>query len=144
MLRIQGLGPKKIKALYEALGITTVGELEYACNENRLLDLPGFGKKTQENVLEGIAYLLREFADPSPLGEIDVFGLQSNAVRSSVDDAGFLDMAVHQHVSYGSGQNGHGMTFNARGCGELLFVEQSFATSASTNRLIKQTIPCTC
>jgi DNA polymerase (family 10) len=57
MLKIQGLGPKKVKALHEALGITTVGELEYACNENRLMDLPGFGKKTQENVLKGIAYL---------------------------------------------------------------------------------------
>lgn len=54
MLRIPGLGPKKIKALMEELQIQSVGELEYACRENRLLDLPGFGAKTQENILKGI------------------------------------------------------------------------------------------
>jgi DNA polymerase (family 10) len=54
MLRIPGLGPKKIRALMEELEIRSVGELEYACRENRLLDLPGFGKKTQENILKGI------------------------------------------------------------------------------------------
>jgi DNA polymerase (family 10) len=57
MLRIPGLGPKKIRALMEELDITSVGELEYACRENRLLDLPGFGAKTQENILRGIASL---------------------------------------------------------------------------------------
>lgn len=59
MVRIPHLGPKKIKALYEKLGITTVGELEYACQENRLVDLPGFGAKTQENILQGIEVLKR-------------------------------------------------------------------------------------
>jgi DNA polymerase (family 10) len=57
MLRIPGLGPKKIRALMAELDITSVGELEYACRENRLLDLPGFGAKTQENILRGIASL---------------------------------------------------------------------------------------
>jgi len=59
MVRIPQLGPKKVKALYEQLGITTVGELEYACQENRLVDLPGFGAKTQENILQGIEVLKR-------------------------------------------------------------------------------------
>ncbi|MBC7334038.1 MAG: DNA polymerase/3'-5' exonuclease PolX [Actinobacteria bacterium] len=54
MLKIPTLGPKKIKYLYDNLGITNVGELEYACIENRLVDLPHFGKKTQENILKGI------------------------------------------------------------------------------------------
>ena len=57
MLRISGLGPKKIKVLHEQLGISTIGELEYACNENRLIDLPGFGEKSQEKVLQGISFL---------------------------------------------------------------------------------------
>jgi DNA polymerase (family 10) len=57
MLKISGLGPKKIHALYEQLGITTVGELEYACHENRLVELKGFGKKSQENILTGIEKL---------------------------------------------------------------------------------------
>ncbi|HAJ26890.1 MAG TPA: DNA polymerase/3'-5' exonuclease PolX [Syntrophus sp. (in: bacteria)] len=54
MLKIPGLGPKKIRFLYDKLGIETIGELEYACQENRLLDLPGFGNKTQEKILAGI------------------------------------------------------------------------------------------
>jgi DNA polymerase (family 10) len=57
MLKIPGLGPKKAKTLYEKLGITSVGELEYACRENRLLELAGFGAKTQDNILKGIEYL---------------------------------------------------------------------------------------
>jgi len=56
-LKISGLGPKKLKILYQELGINNVGELEYACKENRLLGLKGFGLKTQENVLKGIAAL---------------------------------------------------------------------------------------
>ncbi|OGP88418.1 MAG: histidinol-phosphatase [Deltaproteobacteria bacterium RBG_19FT_COMBO_43_11] len=57
MLKISGLGPKKIHTLYDQLGIKDVGELEYACHENRLVDLKGFGKKTQENILVGIEKL---------------------------------------------------------------------------------------
>jgi DNA polymerase (family 10) len=56
MLKIKGLGPKKIKIIHEQLGVKDVVELEYACIENRLIDLPGFGKKTQEKILEGISY----------------------------------------------------------------------------------------
>ncbi len=59
MLKVPGLGPKKIKALHETLGITTLGELEYACKENRLVSLKGFGPKTQENVIKGIEFVRR-------------------------------------------------------------------------------------
>jgi DNA polymerase (family 10) len=54
MLAIPGMGPKKVKAIYDQLSIATVGELEYACHENRLVDLPGFGRKTQANILKSI------------------------------------------------------------------------------------------
>ncbi|MBI3015404.1 MAG: PHP domain-containing protein, partial [Candidatus Tectomicrobia bacterium] len=57
LLQVPQLGPKKIKAVHEQLGVTSLGELEYACLENRLIDLPGFGKKTQETILKGIAQL---------------------------------------------------------------------------------------
>ncbi|MBP2073134.1 DNA polymerase (family 10) [Thermoanaerobacterium butyriciformans] len=57
MLKIPGLGPKKIKTLYDKLDIKTVGELEYACIENRLVELPGFGEKTQKKILEGIQFI---------------------------------------------------------------------------------------
>ncbi len=54
MTRLPGFGPKKALAVYEQLGISSIGELEYACKENRLKDLKGFGEKTQEKILNGI------------------------------------------------------------------------------------------
>lgn len=59
MLRIPGLGPRKIRALHEKLAIETLGELEYACLENRLVELPGFGARTQQKILAGIEHLKR-------------------------------------------------------------------------------------
>jgi DNA polymerase (family 10) len=61
MLKIPGLGPKRAHELYDKLGIESVGELEYACQENRLLKLPGYGEKTQEKLLKGIEYI-RKFS----------------------------------------------------------------------------------
>ncbi len=54
LLKLKGLGAKRIKVLYNELGISSVGELEYACRENRLLILKGFGKKIQDNILKAI------------------------------------------------------------------------------------------
>jgi DNA polymerase (family 10) len=62
LMRIPGLGPKKVKAVWEKLGISTIGELEYACLENRLLTLEGFGEKSQEKILKGIAFK-KQFQD---------------------------------------------------------------------------------
>jgi len=59
MLRIPGLGPRKIRALHEKLAIVTLGELEYACLENRLVELPGVGARTQQKILTGIEHLKR-------------------------------------------------------------------------------------
>lgn len=52
--QISGLGPKKIKVLFQELGIASLAELEYACQENRLVDLKGFGEKTQQSILKSI------------------------------------------------------------------------------------------
>lgn len=57
LLRVPGLGPKRARLLYDQLGITSLGELEYACNENRLAALKGFGTRTQANILQGLAFL---------------------------------------------------------------------------------------
>ncbi len=56
LMTLSGMGPKKVKAVYEKLGIATLGELEYACRENRLAGLEGFGEKTQANILKAIEY----------------------------------------------------------------------------------------
>ncbi len=56
MLNIPGLGPKKVKAVYSKLGIETVEALEQACKDSQLAELPGFGKKTESKILEGIEF----------------------------------------------------------------------------------------
>jgi len=56
MLNIRGFGPKKVKAVWDGLGVTTVGQLLYAINENRLVELKGFGAKTQETLREKLEF----------------------------------------------------------------------------------------
>jgi DNA polymerase (family X) len=60
MIRIPGLGPKRARAIFDQIGISTLGELEYACNENRLLQMEGFGPRMQEKILQGIQYVRRQ------------------------------------------------------------------------------------
>ncbi|MCI0702593.1 MAG: DNA polymerase/3'-5' exonuclease PolX [Planctomycetia bacterium] len=57
MLRIQGLGPKKVKALYDTLQIDTIEKLKLACEAGEVAKLKGFGDKTQQKILAGIAHL---------------------------------------------------------------------------------------
>jgi len=59
VLTVPGLGPKRVRRIWTELGVTSLAELEYACLENRLRDLDGFGDKTQDNVLKGIGFLKR-------------------------------------------------------------------------------------
>jgi DNA polymerase (family 10) len=54
MLEISGLGPKKIRALQQKLGVDSVEKLEAACRKGEVAQLDGFGEKTQANLLEGI------------------------------------------------------------------------------------------
>ena len=56
MLQIKGIGPKKIRIIWKELNIDSIGELYYACNENRLVEAKGFGFKTQEDVKKQIAF----------------------------------------------------------------------------------------
>jgi DNA polymerase (family 10) len=57
MLRLPGVGPKKVKALHDNLKINTVEELKAACDAGAVAKLKGFGAKTQAKILEGIAFL---------------------------------------------------------------------------------------
>lgn len=56
MLRIKGIGPKKVGQLWRELEIESTGELLYACTENRLVTLKGFGAKTQDAVKKQIEF----------------------------------------------------------------------------------------
>lgn len=56
MLDIPGLGPKKVKALNDKLGIETIEQLEAACQSGKVAALDGFGEKSQAKIVEGIAF----------------------------------------------------------------------------------------
>jgi DNA polymerase (family X) len=70
MSRIAGLGPKRINTIYDQLHVTSIAELEQACKDDRVAHIPGFGKKTQDKVLQGIAFL-QQYAERYlyPVGE---------------------------------------------------------------------------
>lgn len=65
LLRIHGLGPKKVAKIYGELGIGDLDTLELAAQEGRLAALAGFGRKTEEKLLSEIARL-RRFAGRTP------------------------------------------------------------------------------
>jgi DNA polymerase (family 10) len=69
LMEIEGLGPKRLKVLYEKLGIKNLAQLEKALKSHKIANLPGFGEKTEKNILHAI-----EFAKKSKgrflLGEI--------------------------------------------------------------------------
>jgi len=58
MMGIKGIGPKKVAAIWHEMGIETVGELYYACNENRLIEAKGFGLKTQDEIRRVIEFTM--------------------------------------------------------------------------------------
>jgi DNA polymerase (family 10) len=66
---LQGLGPKKVKTLHEALGISSVERLKEACEHGKVATLPGFGEKTQAKILEAIAQH-EQYADRFLLGAV--------------------------------------------------------------------------
>ena len=75
MLNIKGIGPKKICTIWKEMEIESIGELLYACKENRLKLYKGFGEKTQQNVTETIEFYLKSqgsflYAQIEPLQEL--------------------------------------------------------------------------
>jgi DNA polymerase (family 10) len=95
MLEIPGLGPKKIKAVHEELGIKTIEELEQACKEGKIAKLKGFGEKTQANICEGInrrrAYASRHLiSDALPIAEPLLEALRSHPDVVRCSSAGSL------------------------------------------------------
>ncbi len=95
MLTIQGLGPKKVKVLYQKLHIQSIAELKKACEENKLLRLDGFGEKTQSNILKGIDHVKKSegrFLFPNALEEAQkyVLYLKSSSAIKKIEIAGSI------------------------------------------------------
>lgn len=59
MLKIKGIGPKKINTIWKEMELESLGELLYACQENRLMLYKGFGEKTQQNVKDSIEFYFK-------------------------------------------------------------------------------------
>ncbi len=68
LLKVEGLGPKRVKQVYDVLGVTTLADLSAAAQEGKLRDLPGMGAKSEEKLLKAIAALARHGDDRVPLG----------------------------------------------------------------------------
>ncbi len=95
MLQIPGVGPKKIKALHDELGIETVEQLEQACREGKVAKLKGFGERTQQNICDGInrrrAYASRHLlSEALPLAELLTERLRSLPEVAQCSTAGSL------------------------------------------------------
>lgn len=56
VLQIKGLGPKKVKTLWEELGITSTHELMEACQSGKVAQIKGFGQKTQETIIQNLEF----------------------------------------------------------------------------------------
>jgi DNA polymerase (family 10) len=93
--RIPGLGPKRARLLWEHLGVESLDDLRAAAEQGKLKDVPGFGAKAEENVLEALA----AGADGSPqvrmllskalaVGEELVAGLRDHPAAIDVELAG--------------------------------------------------------
>jgi DNA polymerase (family 10) len=65
---VEGVGPKTVGRLYEALGVTTLDELEEAAREGKIREVKGFGAKTEQNILDNVDFA-REASERAPLGE---------------------------------------------------------------------------
>ena len=93
MLDIKGFGPKKIKTIWNSLDITSIGELHYACAENRLVELKGFGLKSQETLKKQLEYFISSKGKYHYASLID----EANDLESEVMDA----FPQHSHALCG-------------------------------------------
>jgi DNA polymerase (family 10) len=93
MLMIKGLGPKKVQIIWNQLGIESLGELYYACNENRLVEAKGFGYKTQEDIKKLIEFTMSNtgkflYASVMPWAEAFLARLQKQFPNDRFDFTG--------------------------------------------------------
>lgn len=109
LLQIPGLGPKKVRALHDRLGVIDIASLTRACQEGKVAELDGFGEKTQQKLLDGIrnreAYGRRHlWWDAAAVAEPIVAGLRrlpqvrraeaAGSLRRGMETVGDLDFIV--------------------------------------------------
>src|SRR5690606_26289917 len=95
LLKVKGIGPKKIATIWKALGIDTIGELWQACKENKIAALKGFGQKTQEELKNLIEFTIENegklrYADVQPIAEQLIASFQKLEPKSLLSLTGDL------------------------------------------------------
>jgi DNA polymerase/3'-5' exonuclease PolX/8-oxo-dGTP pyrophosphatase MutT (NUDIX family) len=95
LTKIEGLGPKKIKALWQNLGVTDINSLEKVLREKKIQNLEGFGKKSEENILQGLEMLKKQkdrlsLSDVLPIAQAIKKEFQKLANVTRVEIAGSL------------------------------------------------------
>ncbi|MDB5159175.1 MAG: polymerase/3-5 exonuclease PolX, partial [Mucilaginibacter sp.] len=93
MMGIKGIGAKKVATIWHEMGIETVGELFYACNENRLIEAKGFGLKTQDEIRKAIEFKMASsgkflYAQVEPEADKVMDGLKDIFTNALIDFAG--------------------------------------------------------
>lgn len=74
LMHVPGMGPKKAQKLYSRLKITSVKQLEEACKKHKIRKIPGFGEKSERDILEGIRLMRRGFGGRIPLRQAEPIG----------------------------------------------------------------------
>lgn len=87
MTEIPGLGAKRVAKIYEDTGIDTIEDLKVFCEAHKLQELPGFGKKTEENILNGINELLTK-PERYPINQILKF---RTLIETKIDSFDFVE-----------------------------------------------------
>jgi DNA polymerase (family 10) len=87
LFKIHSLGPKKMAQLYETLGIKNIRELEYACKENRLKQIKGFGERMQKKIIEGIE-LIKQYSGRKLWAEVENL---ANDIKNKMESINNID-----------------------------------------------------
>lgn len=141
MLNIKGFGPKKIRRIWKDLGVETIGELLYACNENRLVELKGFGLKTQDQLRRQLQYYLNargkyHYASLEKVGEVLVEELRRTfgpdtpvamvgALRRRCEVLEKVELLIGQEGSVGEVLEEKGWTVESHPDGSLRWLQDA-------------------
>ena len=88
MMKIKGIGPKKVAHLWKEIGIENIGELLYACHENRVAQAKGFGLKTQQNIIKQIEFM---FASANKFHYAKLENTATNLIEETQSFFGTID-----------------------------------------------------
>lgn len=158
MIGIKGIGPKKVGQLWRELEIESIGELLYACNENRLVALKGFGLKTQAEIKKQIEF------HQSNIGKFHYASLEKFALnlvetlkeahgtqlvsltgemrrKCEIINTVEIIIAAEESLKIKEVENNFGISIKKIFCSEQDYYKTLFETTATENHLSKISYP---